>query len=35
MASTTTNVQQLIQNLANNLRKNFDEVHRQLTNLNI
>ena len=33
MASTTTNMQQLIQNLANDLCKNFEEMHCQLVHL--
>jgi len=34
MASTTVLVQQLLQDFADNLRKNFDEMHQQLVNLN-
>ena len=33
MDSTTSTMQQLIQNLANDLPKNFEEMHRQLVNL--
>jgi hypothetical protein len=33
MASTITNMQQLLQNLTNDLCKNFEEMHHQLANL--
>ena len=33
MDSTTTTMQQLLENLATDLRKNFGEMHRQLFNL--
>ena len=34
MASTTVILQQLLQDFADNLHKNFDEMHQQLVNLN-